>query len=109
MPIQVTVVRVTLHESDHGRRKSMMDDVLHLLRDQVHLHNVSVFRGIAGLNGKGIVYASNVMYFDVDLPLVIQFSVGIKQAEAAIAALSSIVPPEHILSWQATCHGTAPD
>jgi PII-like signaling protein len=105
MPTQVTVIRVTLHESDHGRRKSLMDDVLHLLREQVYLTSVSVFRGIAGLDGKDIVYASNIMYFNVDLPLVIQFSVEMDRAEAAIAALSAIVPPEHILSWPATRHG----
>jgi len=105
MPRQVTVVRVTLHESDHGRRRSLMDEVLHLLRDQVHLHNVSVFRGIAGLDGEGIVYASSMLYFDVNLPLVIQFSVEPDQAEAAISALASLVPPGHILSWPATCHG----
>ncbi|HET9148360.1 MAG TPA: DUF190 domain-containing protein [Acetobacteraceae bacterium] len=105
MPRQVTVVRVTLHESDHGRRRSLMDEVLHLLRDQVHLHNVSVFRGIAGLDGEGIVYASSMLYFDVNLPLVIQFSVEPDRAEAAISALASLVPPGHILSWPATCHG----
>lgn len=106
MADQVIMVRVYLHEEDHGRRRASMDDILHVLREQFSINSVSVFRGIAGVGQDGIVHAADMMHFDVNLPLVIEFCEAPKIADAAITMLASMVPPAHIVSWPVTRAGT---
>lgn len=101
---QYTMVRVNLYESDHGKRRNKMDEVLNELRDRLDLDGVSVLRGIAGLSGDGIVHASDMMHFDVDLPLVIEFCCAPNIAEAALALVVGLVPPGHVISWPVTRH-----
>lgn len=105
MADQVIMVRVYLHEEDHGRRKASMDDILKALREQFSMNSVSVFRGIAGVGRDGIVHAADMMHFDVNLPLVIEFCEAPKLAEAAISMLAGMVPPAHIIFWSITRAG----
>lgn len=107
MAEQITMVRINLNESDHGKRRNLMDEVLNALHDRLSLDGVSVLRGIAGLNDKGIVHASDMMHFDVDLPLIIEFCCSPKIADAAIELLTGMVPAGHIISWPVTRHGGA--
>lgn len=104
---QAILVRINLRESDHGRRKSLMDEVLGALSDRLGLDGISVLRGIAGLNGKGIVHAADMMHFDVDLPLIIEFCCAPKLAEAAIELLCGMVPDGHVISIPVTRHRAA--
>lgn len=105
METQATIIRVNLHESDHGRRRSLMNEVLDALRRIEGIDRVSVLRGIAGLNGDRVVHAADIIHFDVDLPLMVEFSVSPEVAPTAIEALVAIVPPGHVLSWPVTRHG----
>lgn len=103
MDEEVTVVRIYIKESDHGRKRSLMEEVLNILHDQHRVHGVIVFRGIAGFGSKGAVHSADLLRLMVDLPLVIEFYDRPAVAEAAINLLSNLVPPGHIVQWRATC------
>jgi PII-like signaling protein len=103
MENEVTVVRIYLKESDHGRRKALMEEVLNILHDQHQVHGVVVFRGIAGFGSKGAVHAADILRLMVDLPIVIEFYDEPAVAKAAIALLNELVPAGHIVHWQASC------
>jgi uncharacterized protein len=103
MENDVTIVRIYFKESDHGRRKSLMEEILNILQDQHRVHGVIVFRGIAGFGSKGAFHAADVLRLMVDLPLVIEFYDEPVVAEAAIALLNELVPAGQIVHWRASC------
>lgn len=104
----VTVVRIYIKESDHGRKKSLMEELLNILQDQHQVHGVVVFRGIAGFGSKGAVHSADLLRLTVDLPLVVEFYDKPEVVDAALALISDIVPAGHILQWRATCRGFGP-
>lgn len=101
MEQEVTMVRVCLSEADQGKKRTLMQEVLNLLHDQNRVQGVIVLRGIAGFGDSGEVHASDMLRLNVDLPLVVEFFDTPQVATAAIALLSKIVPPSHIVSWKA--------
>ncbi|HTV28692.1 MAG TPA: DUF190 domain-containing protein [Xanthobacteraceae bacterium] len=103
MDDEVTVVRIYLKESDHGRKKPLMEEILNILQDQHRVHGVVVFRGIAGFGSKGAVHSADLLRLMVDLPLVIEFYDKPQVVDAAIALLNDLVPAGHIVRWNATC------
>ena len=103
MDDEVTVVRIYLKESDHGRKRSLMEEILNILQDQHRVHGVIVFRGIAGFGSKGAVHSADLLRLMVDLPLVIEFYDKPEVAEAAIALLGDLIPAGHIVHWRAAC------
>jgi uncharacterized protein len=106
MANDILMVRIYLSEADHGRRKTLMQEVLTLLKDRHAVQGVTVFRGIAGLGAGGEVRADDILRLNVDLPLVIEFFDEPKVAEAAIHLLDDLVPGGHIVSWPAQRYGT---
>ena len=103
MDDEVIIVRVYLKEADHGRRKTLMEEILNILHDQHRVHGVVVFRGIAGFGSKGEVHAADILRLTVDLPIVIEFYDEATVALAAIDLLNEIVPPGHVVYWRASC------
>jgi PII-like signaling protein len=103
MDSEVVVVRVYLKETDHGRRKTLMEEVLNILHDQHSVHGVVVFRGIAGFGSKGEVHAADILRLTVDLPIVIEFYDEPAVAMAAMDLLNDVVPAGHIVHWRAFC------
>ena len=57
MDNEVTVVRIYLREADHGKRKTLMQEVFNILHDQQRVQSLVVFRGIAGFGDSGEVHA----------------------------------------------------
>lgn len=108
MANDILMVRVYLSEADHGRRRTLMNEILTLLHDRHILHGVTVFRGIAGFGARGIVHADDMLRINVDLPVVVEFFDEPAAAEAAVALLGDLVPASHVVSWPATRHGAAP-
>ncbi|WP_298353870.1 DUF190 domain-containing protein [Rhodoblastus sp.] len=110
MPDDILIVRIYLSEADHGRRKTLMQEVLTLLQERHAVQAVVVFRGIAGFGAGGEVHAGDILRLNVDLPVVIEFFDAPRVAEAAIALLDDLVPAGHIVSWPAKRHslGTPP-
>jgi PII-like signaling protein len=104
----VTVVRIYIKESDHGHKKSLMEELLNILQDQHQVHGVVVFRGIAGFGSKGAVHSADLLRLTVDLPLVVEFYDKPEVVDAALDLISDIVPAGHIIRWRATCRGFGP-
>jgi PII-like signaling protein len=102
---EILMVRLYLNEADHGRRRTLMQEILALLRERHAVQGVTVFRGIAGIGARGILHADDLLRVTVDLPLVIEFFDAPPVAEAAIALLADLVPGNHIVSWPAVRHG----
>jgi len=96
---EMTIVRIYLHEADHGRRKSLMQEILNILHDQHRVKGVTVFRGIAGLSNSGEVYASDILRLDVDLPVVIEFFDAPAVVAAVLQLLQELIPEGRIISW----------
>jgi PII-like signaling protein len=103
----ILMVRVYLSEADHGRRRTLMQEILTLLQERHAVQGVTVFRGIAGFGASGEVHADDILRINVDLPLVIEFFDEPKVAEAAVSLLDSLVPASHIVAWPAKRYGTA--
>jgi uncharacterized protein len=101
METDITVVRIYLSEGDQGRRSSLMQEILNLLRDKHRVKTVTVFRGIAGSGERGETHASDVLRILVDLPLVIEFFDENAIVEAVLPLLKQMVPDGRILSWPA--------
>src|SRR5579863_3323411 len=101
------MVRIYLSEADHGKRKTLMQEVLTLLQDRHAVQGVTVFRGIAGFGASGEVRADDILRLNVDLPLVIEFFDEPKVARAAIALLDDLIPGGQIVSWPAQRHVVA--
>jgi hypothetical protein len=104
MASEVVVVRIYIHEADHGRRQNLMKEMLKILHDQHGVKGVTVFRGIAGLDEHGEVLASDMLRLIVDLPIVIEFFDAPAVIEAVLPLVSGLVPEGRILSWSARCH-----
>lgn len=104
MDNEVMVVRIYLRETEHGKRRTLMQEILNVLHDQQRVQGVVVFRGIAGFGESGEVHAADLLRLNVDLPLVVEFFDKPNVVQAALALLDGLVPPEHILSWRAVQH-----
>jgi uncharacterized protein len=107
MANDVLMVRIYLSEADHGRRRTLMQEIFSILHDRRAVQGVTVFRGVAGFGARGEVHADDILRLNVDLPLVIEFFDELEVAEAAIHLLDDLVPGGHIVSWQARRHGPA--
>lgn len=103
MEAEVTMVRIYISELDHGRRKTLMQEVLNVLHDRHRVRGVTVFRGIAGFGDAGEVHASDILQLMVDLPLVIEFFDAPDVVQAVLGLLSGLVPEGRIVSWRAAC------
>lgn len=101
MDNEVTMVRIYLREADHGKRRTLMQEVLNILHDQQRVQGLVVFRGIAGFGDGGEIHASDMLRLNVDLPLVIEFWDQPQVVQAALGLLDGLVPAAHILSWRA--------
>jgi PII-like signaling protein len=97
----VTFVRLYLHETDHGRRRSLMKEILAALKGQGQIGGITVFRGIAGIGEQGEVLAEDLLRLTVDLPLVIEFYADAATAAGAIATLGELAAGHPVISWPA--------
>jgi PII-like signaling protein len=106
MTQDVTVVRIYIKETDHGRRGNLMQEIVRLLHDQHRVAGLTVFRGIAGFGATGEVHSADLLRLAVDLPLVIEFFDTPNVVEAALKLVGGMVPNEHILCWRASILST---
>ena len=105
MADDVLMVRIYLSEADHGRRKTLLREILSVLQARHAVRGVTVFRGVAGFGPDGEVHADDMLRLNLDLPLVIEFFDEPTIAEAAIGLLEPMVARGHIVSWPAKRNG----
>ena len=103
METDVTIVRIYLHEADHGRRKSLMEEILNILQKQHEVRGVSVFRAIVGMDESGEVHATDFLRLMVNLPIVVEFFDEPKRVEAVLGALDGLVQSSQIVRWNGHC------
>jgi PII-like signaling protein len=106
MADDILVARLYLSERDHGKRRSLLKELLDILRNELGLPGCVVFRGIAGFGPGGEVHAEDMLRLSVDLPEVIEFFADPPTVAAAIARVKPLLPPGHIIHWPATRAGT---
>jgi hypothetical protein len=99
----VTIVRIYLHEADHGHHKTLMQEVLNVLQKEHEVRGVTVFRAIAGLDEHGNVRASDLLRIMVDLPVVVEFFDAPDRVETVLAALDGLIPKGRIVRWHGLC------
>jgi len=104
MDTAVTVARLYLSESDHGRRKNLLRDIFAILQDQHRVKGTTVFRGIAGFGDTGEVHAADLLRLTVDLPLVVEFFDTQQAVEAVLPLLRELLPDGHVITWSALQH-----
>jgi uncharacterized protein len=103
MDREVTIVRIYLHEADHGPHNNLMQEILKVLQEQHEVNGVTVFRGIAGLDEHGQVRASDLLRIMVDLPIVIEFFDDPKTVDSVLAVLDGMIPQGRIIRWSGLC------
>ena len=99
----VSVVRVYIKEGDKHGGHNLMEEIFRMLHDQYKVQGVTAFRGIAGFGSKGVVHADDVLRLNVHLPLVLEFFDEPEAVDAVMPHLRELVPPGHILRWEADC------
>ncbi len=103
MESEVTLVRIYLHEADHGAHKNLMQEILNILQKMHEVRGVVVFRGIAGLDESGQVRASDLLRIVGDLPIVVEFFDTPVKVEAVLTALDGLIPSGRIVRWTELC------
>lgn len=93
---KVTVVRVYCSE-----KGGQYWELLEHLHDTAQVAGVTAFRGIAGFGGSGRVHDAHLLDVSLDLPIIIEFFDRPERVEAILHELKDLVPPGHIVSWQA--------
>jgi PII-like signaling protein len=96
-PAQALMVRVYLSESDHA-----LVPLMRLLHDELGVCGATVVRGIEGFGASGKVHAAALLELSLDLPLIVEFFDCPDKARAAIARITQIVKPGHVVSWPVT-------
>ncbi len=99
----ILMVRVYISEADHGRHRTLFEEIFSLLHDEHRVHGVTVFRGIAGFGKKGEVHSADLLRLTARLPLVIEFFDEPAVAQEAVKTIRGLVPPGHIVTWHAQC------
>jgi len=99
----VSVVRIYIKEGEKHGGHNLMEEIFRILHDQYKVHGVTAFRGVAGFGSKGVVRADDILRLNVHLPLVLEFFDTPETVDAVLPRLQELVPPDHILRWQAEC------
>ena len=105
METAVTMVRLYLPEASHSTRKTQMDKVLHLLRDQLHVHGVVVSHGMKDAGAaQATQYESvgDLLRRNPDPPLIIEFFDESPAAAEIRRLLRGLVPESYAVYWQAS-------
>jgi PII-like signaling protein len=97
--LEVTMVRIYLTEKDRPLNK-----VLAKLHDEEKVRGVTIFRGISGFGKSGRMHSSSLLDMSLDLPVVIEFFDEPDRIVGIIEHLSTIIPPGHMVSWNARLH-----
>jgi PII-like signaling protein len=94
--IEVTMVRIYLTEGE-----GIVKNLLKRLHDWEKVKGVTVFRGISGFGGSGVVHTSVAVDLMMDLPVVVEFFDEPKKVESILEHINTMLDPGHIITWSA--------
>ncbi len=92
----VLMVRIYLTEGEH-----LLKQLMKKLHDEEKVRGVTVFRGISGFGRSGKMHSASLVDLSLDLPLVLEFFDEPEKVRRILAHLKSLLPPGHVVSWQA--------
>ena len=93
---EVTMVRIYWREG-----KGSLQEMITRLHEVERVRGVTVFRGVAGYGGSGVLHTNSLVDLSLDLPLVIEFFDAPERAAKVIADLQESIGPGHIVNWAA--------
>ena len=94
--IEVTMVRIYLTEGE-----GIVKNLLKRLHDWEKVKGVTVFRGISGFGGSGVVHTSVAVDLMMDLPVVVEFFDTPEKVESILEHINTMLDPGHIVTWNA--------
>lgn len=103
--VTVTVVRISVPESSHSHRRQEVQNLLRVLRDELHVHGLTIIEGMRGIELGGPVQAAtvgDVLRRGPDPAMTIQFFDKPEVVEIARRMLRKALPECRVLWWQAS-------
>ena len=94
--IEVTMGRISLTEGE-----GIVKNLLKRLHDWEKVKGVTVFRGISGFGGSGVVHTSVAVDLMMDLPVVVEFFDTPEKVESILEHINTMLDPGHIITWSA--------
>ena len=94
--MKVRVARIYLTEDEHVHER-----VFERLHDEHKVMGVTVYRGISGFGRSGKTHSSNLLDLGFDLPVVVEFFDSAENVDKALASISDLIPPGHVLTFDA--------
>ena len=104
MEMQVTMVRLYLPAASHSAHKAQMEKVLRFLRDDLHVHGLSVAscQPEAGASQpQHYESVGDVLRSKLDPPTVVEFFDESAAAPPIKRKLCELAPNGYVVSWQA--------
>ena len=97
---KVMVVRIYITEQSH-----LLKQVVKFLRETIKVRGCTIFRAVSGFGISG-EHESLLETLSLDLPLTIEFFDHAEAVMPALEYLSTLIPPEHIIFWEAASIST---
>jgi PII-like signaling protein len=88
------MVRIYITESS-----GLLPKIVDYLKKEAKVRGISVFRAISGFGETGN-HTTSLLDLSLDLPLTLEFFDHKEKVDAALEALSKMVKPEHIVTWE---------
>jgi len=103
--VSVTVVRISVPESSHSHRRQEVQNLLRVLRDELHVHGLTIIEGMRGIELGGPIQAAtvgDVLRRGPDPAMTIQFFDEPAVVEIARRMLRTALPECRVLWWSAS-------
>jgi len=97
--MNILLARIYLTEGQHVHKQLMQR-----LHDVEKVKGVTMFRAIAGYGASGVIHQSTLVDLSLDLPLVIEFFDTPEKVAQAIAGISDLVEPDHVITFAGVSH-----
>ncbi len=94
--MKVTVARIYVTEGKHIHEK-----IFQYLHDEHKVQGVTVYRGITGFGKSGETHSSTLLDVSFDLPVIVEFFDTEEKVQSALASISDLVTPGHVLTFPA--------
>jgi len=94
--MKVKVARIYVTEGKHVHER-----VFERLHNDHKVMGVTIYRGISGFGRSGKLHSSTLLDLGFDLPMVVEFFDTAENVDKALASISDLIPPGHVLTFDA--------